>query len=343
MTPASTDTFPPETITRAALIGMVAMLVLVLWKHLLPALLAGLLIHELVYLFAPVIMQYARIKRRPAKIAVVTFLTIIVITLLAAMLTALIYYFRTGDESLPALLKKMAEILESSRKMMPAWLAGKLPPDADSIKAQITEWLRVHASEIQAITKDTLRVLAHIIIGMIIGAMIAMFEVRGEVERGKLTQAIFMRTSLLAQSFRQVVFAQVRIAAINAVFTAIYLVIILPLFGIKLPFLTMMIVLTFLFGLLPVLGNLMSNTVIVIVSLSHSPGVAMASLAYLVIIHKLEYFLNARIIGSRIQTRAFEILIAMLFLETLFGVAGVIAAPIYYAYIKKELKQAKLV
>ena len=45
-------------------------------------------------------------------------------------------------------------------------------------------------------------------------------------------------------------------------------------------------------------GNLISNTVIVVVSLSHSLDVAIGSLAFLVVIHKLEYFVNARIVGT---------------------------------------------
>jgi predicted PurR-regulated permease PerM len=62
-----------------------------------------------------------------------------------------------------------------------------------------------------------------------------------------------------------------------------------------------------------------------------------------VVIHKLEYFLNARIVGTRIQARAWELLLAMLVLEVAFGIAGLIAAPIYYAYIKSELSDAGLI
>ena len=56
-----------------------------------------------------------------------------------------------------------------------------------------------------------------------------------------------------------------------------------------------MIAITFIAGLLPVIGNLISNTVIVIVSLSHSLPTAAVALLFLIVIHKLEYFLNARI------------------------------------------------
>jgi predicted PurR-regulated permease PerM len=61
------------------------------------------------------------------------------------------------------------------------------------------------------------------------------------------------------------------------------------------------------------------------------------------VIHKLEYFLNARIIGSRIRARAWELLMAMLVMEATFGLAGLIAAPIYYAYLKNELTAKELV
>jgi predicted PurR-regulated permease PerM len=155
--------------------------------------------------------------------------------------------------------------------------------------------------------------------------------------------ALVGRTSLLSEAFRNIVFAQVRIAGINAVFTGIYLAIVLPLLGVSLPFVKTIIAITFLLGLIPVIGNLLSNTIIIIVSLSQSLNVAMASFVFLIVIHKLEYFLNARIVGGRIRAHAWEILIAMLMMESVFGISGVIAAPIYYAYIKNELRARDLV
>jgi predicted PurR-regulated permease PerM len=96
-------------------------------------------------------------------------------------------------------------------------------------------------------------------------------------------------------------------------------------------------------GLIPVVGNLISNTVIVIVSLSASFIAAVGSLLFLVLIHKLEYFVNARIIGTQIRARAWELLLAMLVMEAAFGIAGVIAAPIFYAYLKDELTARRLI
>jgi predicted PurR-regulated permease PerM len=100
---------------------------------------------------------------------------------------------------------------------------------------------------------------------------------------------------------------------------------------------------TFIAGLMPIIGNLLSNSIIVLVSLSHSLPVALGSLAFLISVHKLEYFLNARIIGSHIRAQAWELLIAMVVMEALFGIAGLIAAPIYYAWVKDELSKKSLI
>jgi predicted PurR-regulated permease PerM len=177
---------------------------------------------------------------------------------------------------------------------------------------------------------------------MDLGAMIALHKAR-PIDRRPLAAALTERAARIGYAFRRVVFAQLKISLINTFFTGVYLAFVLPHFGVHLPFTNALIVVTFVVGLLPVVGNLISNTVIVIISLSHSLDAAVSSLVFLVVIHKLEYFLNARIVGTRIQARAWELLTAMLVMEAAFGIAGVVAAPIYYAYIKDELADRGLV
>ena len=46
---------------------------------------------------------------------------------------------------------------------------------------------------------------------------------------------------------------------------------------------------------------------------------------------------------AEIRARAWELLLAMLVMEAAFGIPGVIAAPIYYAYIKYELSARGLI
>ena len=63
----------------------------------------------------------------------------------------------------------------------------------------------------------------------------------------------------------------------------------------------------------------------------------------MILIHKLEYFINARIIGIKIHAASWEVLLAMLVFESLFGLTGLIVAPIFYAYLKLELKEAGMI
>lgn len=303
--------------------------------HLLSALIAGLLVFELVHVVAPWIRAMAHDRNR--RLAAVALLAMAIATLIALLVAGLIAFFNSEAGSVSALLQKMASIIENARNRLPDWAAEYLSYDAPGLQAAIVEWLRTHAGEIPAYGEAAGRVLAHILVGLVIGALVSLREAGAEVRMGPLAHALAGRAERLGEAFRRIVFAQVRISALNTLLTALYLALVLPLLDIHLPLLKTMIVITFLAGLLPVIGNLISNTVIVVVSLSVSLYAAMASLVFLVAIHKLEYFVNARIVGSQIRASAWELLLAMLVMEAAFGLPGVIAAPIFYAYLKDEL------
>jgi predicted PurR-regulated permease PerM len=244
---------------------------------------------------------------------------------------------------LSSLLEKMAESITHARANLPASLSAYLPATADDLKDGMVHWLHTHAREIRTAGADFGRALAHIVVGLVIGAMVSLTDVRSHTSERPLARALAERMSRLGNAFRRVVFAQVRISAINAVLTGLFLLAALPIGGVHLPLAKTLVILTFVVGLLPVIGNLISNTVIVIVGFSVSIYVAVAALVFLIAVHKLEYFLNARIVGAQISARAWELLVAMLLMEAAFGMSGIIAAPIYYAYLKDELSTRELV
>ena len=321
----------------AAWLVTALLLVLVLTLHLLPALLAGLLVYELVRLMA------ARLSGGKARLVAVVVIAVLVILILSLTAIGLVAYFRSDGGSLQALLQKMAEIVDHSRELLPGFVVAYLPDDADAIRSAAVHWLQDHAGEVQLVSAEAGRAAAHSLIGMIIGAMLALHEVSQRAAFKPFAAALAERTARLAEAFRRIVFAQVRIAALNALFTGLYLGLILPLTGVHLPLTKSMIAFTFIAGLLPVVGNLLSNSVIVVVSLAHSPEVALGSLIFLIVIHKLEYFLNAKIVGGRIHANAWELLLAMLIMEAAFGLPGVVAAPVSYASLKDELRARGLV
>ncbi|MDA8079813.1 MAG: AI-2E family transporter [Nitrospiraceae bacterium] len=325
----------------AWIIAAVALL-MVLRLHLLPALLSGLLVYELVHILAPLIL-IRRTSGNRAKLVAVALLAVAIVASLVFLIWVAVHFFRSGAESLPALLKKMAEIIEGSRENLPQWVADYLPGDAEEFKNRVAGWLHAHAGEVEVVGKEAGRAAAHILVGLVIGALVSLREAAPTHKYRPLAAALAGQAARLSRAFRSVVFAQVRISALNTIFAWLYLGVLLPLLGVHLPLVKTMIAITFVVGLIPVVGNLVSNSIITVVSLSHSPAVAFGSLLFLVIIHKLEYFLNARIIGSRISAHAWELLLAMLVMEAAFGIPGVVAAPVYYAYVKDELVDRGLV
>ena len=113
--------------------------------------------------------------------------------------------------------------------------------------------------------------------------------------------------------------AQITISLINTALTAMFLL------AVRMPHAPLLIAITFLCGLVPIVGNLVSNTIIVFVGLVVSVKLAISALVFLVVIHKLEYLLNSKIIGDRIRNPVWLTLIAL------------ILAPVVLNYLRVEM------
>jgi predicted PurR-regulated permease PerM len=310
-----------------------------LMLHLVPALFAGMLTYLLIQTLAPKVPRTSGPRGKLVVVGLIAFAVVAIIIGLAVMVAL---FLRT-EGGLSMLFEHMARILSDASSTLPSSIADYLPKSAAATRTAVIAWLQEHSAEMKVVGKEAGVAFAQVLIGMIIGAMVAFREAASIGDHKPLAAALLERAHQVADAFRRVVFAQLRISLINTGFTATYLFAVLPLFGVHLPLRKTMIVLTFVVGMLPVVGNLISNTVIVVVSFSQSLWIAAASLAFLVTIHKLEYFLNARIVGGHIHARSWELLLAMLVMEALFGLPGLAAAPVFYAYLKSELARLELV
>ncbi len=311
----------------------------VLRFHLVPAVFAGLSVHVLTVKLA---------RRLPAnwggwahEIALAALAVLVIMGLTGSGIG--LWSFLNGNGGMGALLDAAAGTLEKLRGAVPATIAVYLPATVDELHAQLAAMMREHGQKISSVGIAGVKSLAHVLLGMVVGGLTALHHFGDSSAWPPLSSALHQRSRALANAFDKVVFAQVKISVLNTFLTALYLMVILPLCGISMPLLTVIIPLTFVAGLLPVVGNLISNTAIVLISLGISPGVALASLLFLVCIHKLEYFTNARIVGGEVHARAWELLCAMLTLEAFFGVAGLVAAPVAYAWLKSEMRMRKLI
>lgn len=320
----------------AAAVALAAVMAL----HLLPALIAGLLVYAVVDAAAPLLE-----RRWPggwARQLVVGVLAVLVAGALALLVIAVVAFFRAELGDPDTLFDRMMPMIDRARTQLPASVVAYLPVSAEDFRFTATQLARTHAAQLQMAGKETLHVFGRILVGLALGALVALTHFRTTHSDGPLHRDLTLRCMRFAHAFHDIVFAQARISALNTLLTAIFLLVGLPIAGVHLPLAKTLIAVTFIVGLLPVVGNLISNTLIVIVALSVSLWVAVAALVFLVLIHKLEYILNAKIVGMRIHARAWEILTAMLVMEAAFGLPGIVAAPIYYAYLKGELTAARL-
>ena len=108
---------------------------------------------------------------------------------------------------------------------------------------------------------------------------------------------------------------------------------------VRLPYAPLVIAVTFLCGLLPIVGNLISNVIIVCLAFTISFKAALIALGFLVAIHKLEYFLNSKIIGDRIRNPIWLTLLALIIGERLMGIPGMVLAPVVLNYLRLELSK----
>ena len=332
----------PTPVQTASYLIAVAILLGTVHLKLVSALFAGMLGYTLIHKLAPLLARL--FSGRAARIAATAIVAAVVVTAVSAGAFALLYHLKSGDTAgLPQLWARMAEIIDGANATLPAWITERLPASGDEIKLAVVAWLQAHNAEVRGVGKEVGVAFVHILIGGILGAMIAVSASSEAPDRKPLAKALRERAAVFHDAFGRVVIGQAKISLINTTLTGIYLAIILPAAGVHLPFIKTMLAVTLIVGILPVVGNLISNTVIVVVSASVSFSAALASLVFLVLLHKGEYFLSAKILGHQVSARAWEMLLAMLVMEAAFGVPGIAVAPVFYAYMRAELMRAKLV
>jgi predicted PurR-regulated permease PerM len=303
--------------------------------HLIPALFSGMLVFFLVHALAASLERH--IEGRRGRLWATGLIAVVVVSILALCLAGLLTLVNRPGSGFDQLWEHLVTSMHGGESFLPSWVTQGFPVNATDLKAIVMRWLNLHASELSLFGKETGVTLAQVLIAMVIGGMVATREADMPQKISPLTKALLTRARRIQEAFSDVVGAQFKIALINATLTGFFLAVFLPAAGIELPLVKTLVLITFVVGMVPVLGNVVSNSLIVLVSLSVSLMAAILSLGFLIALHKGEYFLNARIVGRRIDARSWELLTAILVMEAAFGLPGIAAAPIYYAYLKREL------
>ena len=337
---ARTNAATPVTPVAAASFVLSALVcVAVLMYGLLPGLIAMCLGYLVTLSLSRQTTASAQPKLRPAVAAtIVIVLPLAAIALLLANAKGMVFGAVTQYQ---AMLNHLAATVLEIRQKLPPALAEHLPDELIAAQKWLADYLQSRAHSLSGFGTSSLRggLLAYV--GLIVGAL--MVGTKPGESTGPLRTAIRQRGLDFMDSFRQIVVAQFWIAGFNACCTALFLFAALPAAGIQMPYAGSLVALTFFAGLIPIVGNLLCNGVMTVAGVSVSPTIGLACLLFLVAIHKFEYFINAKIVGRRTNTAAWELLVVMFVGESIFGVAGLVAAPLYYAYVKKELYRAGLI
>jgi predicted PurR-regulated permease PerM len=326
---------PPQQMTKPARIsyGVLALtLVLTGLLHLGPPLLG--------VLFSYFALRKLLMLTKSKWLALVLF-----VLLVAAIAYSAGHFTRTALRALP-------EVADNSIPSASAWAQARqiqLPfTDWDSLKSLIVDSAKEEAHYLQNVAQFARSITATLVFAVIgIVCAVSLFfnsqlDVYREAHKTKnnlysvLSDEIGARFRDFYQSFATVMGAQITISLINTVLTATFVLII------RLPHAPLVIAITFLCGLLPIVGNLVSNTIIVCLAFTVSLKMAVVALIFLIFVHKLEYFLNSKIIGDRIRNPVWLTLIALIIGERLMGIPGMVLAPVVLNYLRVEMSKVEV-
>ena len=322
--------------TVASHAAMAASLLLIMWQGLLPGLLCVCLGFLATRWFSPRLGALTRAHDHQAPKLAAGLVALIPVVLIAVFLPRTRGVILDAPNTYRELLGFMARTVLELLDRLPPDIAAQLPTGAEDVQRVIAAYLATKAGTLATTGRAWLSGLLFAYIGLLVGALAA---ARPSVIMLKpLAAQLHLRLTRFGETFRQIVVAQFWIALFNTFLTAIFLLVVLPLWDSRLPYTMALILLTFLAGLIPIVGNLICNGVLTLVGLSVSPLVALACLVFLIAIHKAEYFINAQVIGHRTHMGVWELLAVMFVMEAVFGPAGLVAAPLFYAYTKKELQ-----
>ncbi|MDR2991523.1 MAG: AI-2E family transporter [Burkholderiaceae bacterium] len=319
---------------------MAAFLVLVMWRGLLPGLLCVCLGFLVTRWLSPRLPQLWPWRQQGHAAswpklagALVAVFPLLLIALAIPRTRGLIL---DAPHQYRELLGYMANTVLELRQKLPPNIAAQLPDGADDLQHVIARYLAAQSGVLAHTGRTWLSGLIFAYVGLLTGVLAAIRPTVHHLQ--PLAAQLHLRARRFGETFRQIVVAQFWISLLNTSLTAIFLLAVLPLWGVRLPYTVLLLLLTFIAGLIPIVGNLICNTVLTLVGLSISLPVALACLAFLILIHKAEYFVNAKVIGSRTHIGVWELLAVMFVMEALFGPSGLVAAPLFYAYAKKELQ-----
>lgn len=214
--------------------------------------------------------------------------------------------------------------------------------DNREVMAHVREWASGQAALWMAMTGGSLKFLAQVFFaGLISISLIVRSADTVHISQG-LSGGLVREGQRFLNCFSTLLLAQLYVSLWNTMCTVVYVYALLPALGIELPLREALVVATFLLSFIPALGNVLANSMTVVLCLQFPPWVLVLSLVYLISVHKMEYLINARVLSNAYHASVAELLVCIVLGETLFGLPGLIILPVTYLYLKDILKRERI-
>jgi predicted PurR-regulated permease PerM len=270
---------------------------------------------------------------------------ILFIVVVVGIAAAAVYFTRAALLALP-------DVADTSIPSASAWAQKRqieLPfTDFESLRAVVIDTLKEEAHYLRNVAHFAGRftaVLVFTIIG-IVAAVSLFFKTGLDPYRNShavqnnlysiCCDEVSTRFRDFYRSFATVIGAQITISLINTTLTAIFVL------AVQLPYGPLVIAITFLCGLVPIVGNLVSNTVIVFIALTVSLKLAIGALVFLVVIHKPRIFFEQQNHRRADSNPVWLTLIALIIGERLMGIPGLILAPVVLSYVRVDMLKVEV-
>lgn len=201
-------------------------------------------------------------------------------------------------------------------------------PDSDELAKSAEHYAADVAKSATALGRALLQAL----IGFILAVVFFLDQERIQAYRDSLAPRSLFGTLVrwlehLAESVSLTVQLQLVVAGVNAVLTLPILLVL------GMPSVPWLMVLIFVTGLIPVVGNMISGWVLIVIAFQVKGWAGVALFVVLTfILHKVEsYYLNPRLTARHVQLPGFVLILSLIAWEHLLGFAGLfVSFPVLY-------------
>ncbi len=190
--------------------------------------------------------------------------------------------------------------------------------------------------------------LLKVIIGIILGVVVHMSHIDQQNTSnawGSIVHTINSQCKVIYTSFRDIMSIQILISLMNTtIIAAMALGLTYVIYGQVLPYWYVIIPLTAILSLIPVVGNIMINIILILATVQVSPTYVLVGLGLFLAIHKLELIVVGNKMNEKVNVPFIIVLFSMILGELLFhSMSGMMLGLIIMISLSKLLREINVV